>query len=117
MMSDAENWLTDQLKEYAGVTITYSRGASSVSLTATIGSTEFESDDSAGVYVRFRSIDFLVKASDLIISEAVITPARNDTITYDGDTYEVLPPGGQQVYQPTPHVKQLRIHTKQTAIG
>lgn len=116
------NHLIAAVKGNRGTAITYKRGGESVSITATVGGTEAESDETAGIYVRYRSRDYLIEAADLIISGSQTEPARGDTIeeTINGEThtFEVLPLGGEQAFAYSDHNhKQLRVHTRNTQIG
>jgi len=110
-------WLEGQRHLHLSHDVTYVRGAGSVTLAATIGRSVFEQVDSSGVLQRVEARDFLVRAQDLVIASAEITPARGDKIqeTIDGVvyTYEVLPFGGEPLWRWSDEAKiTRRIHTK-----
>lgn len=119
LLARGVDWLGTQRKTHMSDTVTYRRGAASVQLAATIGSTEFEQDDRAGLTTREQVRDYLIAAADLVLAGATVLPARGDRIEEidaAGTThfYEVLPlGGGKQHYRfSDPHRVTLRIHTK-----
>lgn len=119
LLQIGSDWLADQMKAHAGRSITYRRGANSVTVTATIGRTEFELDDEFGVLRKIESRDFLIAAADLVLNSVTVLPERGDeidetqgSVTY---TYEVMAPGKEPHYRfSDPYRRTLRIHTKQT---
>ena len=85
-----------------GETVTYTRGATAVEVTATRGSSLWTSEAVEGsVNVQERSDDWLIVASEL--TEAGITggPTRGDTITDESETvFRVMPPAStEQVWR------------------
>ena len=85
-----------------GETVTYARGATTVAVTATRGSSRWTSEAVEGsVNVDERSDDWLILATDL--TEAGITggPTRGDTITDENETvFRVMPSGStEQVWR------------------
>ena len=105
------------IRKTAGVTVTYSRSASSVVITAVPGTTMMETIDDQGSMLKVKVRDYRVLASDLIIDGDLVEPERGDQISeVIGATrfiHEVIGPAGQQ------HVRWsamdgsvLRIHTK-----
>lgn len=101
-------------------TVTYQRGAASVSVSATIGRTEFEQADSFGIIHRIESRDFLVRSVDLVLDGSATLPEPGDRILdSDGShmhIYEVMSPGGEPPFRfSDPYRKALRIHTKHVA--
>lgn len=114
LIKDGVDWFRSKLKAKAGVTITYTRGPNSVSVTATVGRTEYEREEASGVVLRFESRDFIVEADDLILNSVTVKPQDGDKIVYNGETYEVLSLDGARPYEPTDNYEtQWRIHTKQ----
>ena len=106
----------------AGLTITYTTSAGSVTLTggALQGATDFEVVIDGGLAERFTSADWLVSVADLVISGAAVTPARGDTIstTRNGatETYTVAAPEGEPVFAYLDRERtRYRIHSKQTS--
>ncbi len=78
----------------AGVTITYTRGSDTVEIQAVPGKTMFTSSSQMGFEVRSNSRDYIVRASDLILNEVVITPKRGDSITEGERKFNVMRPDG-----------------------
>lgn len=113
-------WLDDQRSSHMAQTVEYHRGYETISISATLGSTQFEVADEFGVTVEAKEVDFLVTAADLILNGAVAEPEVADRImwtrTSDGAkfTYEVLAiiGGGQSFRYADSHGTTLRIHTK-----
>lgn len=113
LLESAVAFAAAALRGNRGKTVLYQRGSDSVSIIATMGATEFERDDGDGVQVAFTAIDFLVSASDIVLSGTMSTPMRGDLIVSDGQTYEVLNITGQQHFtRMDPAGSMLRIHTK-----
>lgn len=99
--------------------VTYRRGDRAVyDVPATIGRTEYQQDDGAGVITRAESRDFLILACDLVIDGMPALPETGDRIeeTQGGTlfVYEVLPVGSMQPHYrySDPYRQTLRIHTK-----
>lgn len=119
LLQIGSDWLADQMKAHVGRSVTYRRGGDSVTVTATIGRTEFELDDEFGVLQKFESRDFLIPAADLVLNSVTVLPERGDEIdeTQGGTTYtyEVMAPGKEPHFRfSDPYRRTLRIHTKQT---
>lgn len=108
--------LAARVRSDAGNTITYARGASTVSVTATLGRTIFRTSTEYGV-TRTVSRDYLITADDLQLGGVRVIPVRGDRITEvdprgDSRTYEVLAPGGEDVWRYSDAQRQiLRVHT------
>lgn len=107
------------IRAAAGVTVTYSRGADTVSLTAVPGRTRYESNVPSGVVTEFQTRDYIIKAADLILAGSVTLPQDGDQITDvdaagDDVVYEAMSPGGDApswTFSDTART-HLRIHTK-----
>lgn len=119
LLADAASWLSEQRNAHLATEVTYSRGAASVSLSATIGRTIFESEDDlqVGNIRRIESRDFIVRAADLVLDSATVLPEDGDEIRIAvGATthvFEVLSPGDEPPFRPADlHRIDLRIHTK-----
>ena len=112
MLRDGAAWLTRQIANHASDPITYSRGAVSLSITATKGTTSFDSEQSDGSMIRFESIDYLIEAATLTPTMGL--PQDGDLI-HDGDhTYELLALNGAQPFRYSDrHRTIIRVHTKQ----
>ena len=110
-------WLADQLKTHASMEVVYQRGADQVTVSATIGKTEFEVDDGSGVIQRVQSRDYLIQTADLQFGGIPTLPAAGDRVRETiGDktyVYEAMAPGNEPHYcYSDPFRKLLRIHTK-----
>jgi len=100
-----------------GETVTFTRGAHSISLLAVRGSTAWErTAPFNGVRVGDRSTDWLIKQADLVDSGAAeIQPQRGDEISVDGVTFRVMPygPDNQLWMYHDRDRKYIRVHTKE----
>jgi len=117
VMQDGAAWLGAQLKQLVGVTITYTRGTSSVSLTATPTLHEYEIVDDEGFGIRMLSRDYLLHAADLVLAGAAIVPRSGDRITEVvggvSQVFEVMPLGQSHEFEPADTDGLLLIvHTK-----
>lgn len=101
------------LPESAGGAVTLSRGATTgATPNAAFGQTQFQVEVNGSVRVETSDRDFIIAAADYVIGSAT-TPARGDRITSGSEVYEVLAPGGADVYRKCdPQGIVLRIHTK-----
>jgi hypothetical protein len=95
MAADVDNVLLNT-DEFA-VTVTYSRGASSVTITAVVQASVFEVSNEFGV-TRIESRDYVIKPSSLNFGSGVTVPIRGDLITEGGNVYIVTAPDGAPVY-------------------
>lgn len=119
-MSTASDGLALHLQSLsgsAGVEITYSRDADSVTLTATPGETVFDALDQGGNVIQIISQDFIVARSDLVLSGAAVVPARNDKIvqTVNGAEIEyrlLIDFGLPHFREMDAYGKGFRLHTK-----
>lgn len=110
-------FLDDQRHKHMSRTVVYQRGAEAKEVLATIGRTEFEQADDAGLIHRVESRDFLVRAADLDLGTGPILPRAGDQVRETVGTqvfvYEVNAPGGQPPFRYSdPYRRVLRIHTK-----
>ena len=117
LLGQAAAWLDDQRVRHLSRPVTYARGEHSVEVQAAIGHTAFEVDDGTGVLEQYESRDFIVRAADLVLDGASVTPARGDRIREEQDgmvyVYEVMAPGREPCWRYSdPHRRALRIHTK-----
>jgi len=101
------------LKAAAGVSVLYARGGSSVTITAVQGRTDHEVIGAHGIVIdTARAVDWIVEAADLA-AESLDPPARGDTITVNGSTYELIPAGNGRWYSPwDTSGLGYRLHTK-----
>lgn len=97
----------------SGRSVTYTRGAGSVSLTCIPGQTQFSADSGDGIVTYTNTDDFLFLTSELIISGSAITPRKGDTITDNGTVHTVFCIGPDAQYRYTDQEKRIiRIHTR-----
>jgi hypothetical protein len=110
-------FLDDQRHRHMSRAVVYQRGPDIKELQATIGKTEFEQADDAGLIHRVESRDFLVRTADLDLGAGPILPRAGDQVRETVGTqvfvYEVNAPGGQPPFRHSdPYRRVLRIHTK-----
>ena len=119
LLRAGQEWLANQLKAHASCTVTYLRGASQVSVSATIGRTLMKLDDGyGGVRMEWTDRDFLIQPADLVLVGSQVLPERGDTIreAQAGKVYiyEVMAPGNEPHWRWSDTYRTLfRIHTKQ----
>ena len=77
LIEKGEATLSRLLEKDASVTIVYRRGEEAVSLPATVGMTEFETDAQFGIE-SFISRDYIVDREQLVTSAGLIEPERGD---------------------------------------
>ena len=118
LLEQAAAWLDDQRVRHMSRLVTYSRGAESVELAATLGSTTYEVTDDAGATVQTKATDFIVSAEGLVLGGGTVKPQPGDRINVPAGekvlVFEVLDLGGAGHYRPCdPAGRMLRIHAKQ----
>jgi len=122
MLRAGQEWLANQLKAHASITVVYLRGVNQTSVTAIIGRTLMKIEDGyGGVHLQWTDRDFLVPPEELVLADSQVLPERGDTIreTDNGKVYiyEVNAPGSEPPWRwSDPHRRLLRIHTKQIGI-
>ena len=124
LLQRGSDWLEDQRTKHATRVIVYQRGegGSSVEVQATIGKTEFDVDNGAGVLLRVESRDYLILTADLVLDGEQTAPKQGDLIReVVGEreyVYEVMAPGGAPHFRYSdPYRKTLRIHTKLLSVA
>ncbi len=110
-------FLDDQRHRHLSRTVLYRRSADEKEVQATIGKTEFEQADDAGLIHRVESRDFLIRASDLDLGAGPTLPRAGDQVRETSGSqvfvYEVNAPGGQPPFRYSdPYRRVLRVHTK-----
>lgn len=111
--------LLTSLKASGGVTVTYTQGATSGTLTAVATQDRLRiSDGAGGSFLLHTDASFLVGVADLE-AVGVDEPAEGDRVTHNGDTYEVMPlPGGEPPWRYTDATRVIwRIHTRRVTRG
>ena len=119
LFNKASKWLGRQRRTHATEWVYYYRGGAYARVRATIGATEFQRDDGAGLAITFHSTDFFIDAADLVVGGVRIVPDRGDRIVRgtleDGTTFELMnDPGTQSWKYADAYRRVYRIHTKQT---
>ena len=120
LLQTGSDWLANKLKAFASVNVIYQRGLEQVTVAATIGKTEFEIDDGAGILERFQTRDYLVHGSDLVLGGSPTLPKSGDHIhEIQGCVkfvYEVIAPGTAPCWRYSdPYRQVMRVHTKHVA--
>lgn len=77
----------------AGVSVTYTQGATSVTADAVPGSTPFESQTIDGLVRTDRTQDFTFRTAYF-----TLTPRRGDVIVWGDRKFEVIQPAGNRCY-------------------
>ena len=114
LFAKANDWLTTQVQAAAGESVTYTRNATSITLTAVVGRTVFASNAEGGARIEFGDRDYLIAAADLTFG----TPREGDRITdAAGLVFEVQEPGtGEPAWRYSdPDRTEFRIHVKRVA--
>lgn len=112
MLKEGAAWLNKQIADHARDPITYSRGAVSLTLYATIGNTAFDSEQADGSMIRYESRDYVIEAAKLV---PLLGLPQDGDLIHDGDhTYELLSLNGAQPFRYSDrHRTIIRVHTKQ----
>jgi hypothetical protein len=107
-------FLAAKLKSDASHEVTYARGAASVAVYATVGTSEHQNTDDDGVTEIVVTRDYLVTPADLVIAGSAVEPRPGDRITETiagaSETFEVMRTGTQPCFVRTGN--QWRIFTK-----
>ena len=117
MLERGSAFLDDRRHKHLSCTVIYQRGAEAKEVQATIGKTEFEQADDAGLIHRVESRDFLIRTESLDLGAGPTLPRAGDqvreTVGASMFVYEVNAPGGQPPFRYSdPYRRVLRIHTK-----
>lgn len=120
LLEHGASFLDSQRHAHMARAVVYQRGAAQVELNATIGRTEFEQGDEAGLIHRIESRDFILRTADLDLGEGPTAPKAGDRVRESVGSsvlvYEVSAPGGQPPWRYSdPYRKALRVHTKHIA--
>jgi len=112
LLASGAAFLHAKLVANASRSVTYRRGATEVTVLATIGRTPFRLEDD-GVRFRVETRDYLIAPADL---GALFPPVSGDRIqeTVDGviHTNEVTGPGGEPEWRWSgPDRQRMRVHT------
>lgn len=111
LLECGSRWLEDQRTKFCTRDVTYVRGVASAIVRATVGRTEFKTDDGETVRIEFTDRDFLILAIDLVLAGNPTLPERGDKVreSQSGTVYvfEVMDWRYSDPYRQT-----LRIETK-----
>ena len=118
LLEQGLGWLNDMRGKHMSQTVVYGRAGDSVEVQATLGRTEYEVTDEAGVTVQAVATDFIAAAADLVLSGQLVSPEPGDQIRVTAGAnvlvYEVMDLGGAGHYRPgDAYGNALRVHTKQ----
>lgn len=80
LLAYGSNWLENQRTKHCTREVMYARGGESFAVKATIGRTEFKSDNGETVRIEFTDRDFLILAADLVLAGQPITPKAGDQL-------------------------------------
>lgn len=112
----ALTWLDGKNQSYRTREMTYSRGASTVTVNAMRGRADFGGDQTDTAIIGWDGADFLIRPSEIVISAAEVLPEPGDRITetVGSDTFifEVMSPAGFAHYEWIDGNRRLRIHAK-----
>ena len=111
LLERGSRWLEQRRTEHCSQDVSYVRGSDSVAVKATIGRTQYETDDNQTVRIDFTDRDFLILADDLVLAGVTVTPKPGDRVreTHGDQTliFEVIDWRYSDPYRQT-----LRIETK-----
>lgn len=103
------------IRSLAGGPITYHAGSATIPIALAVeGSTAYDSEDSEGVKVTARSVDFLLPVADLVVGDQAVEPTAGHWIEKGAKKFEVLPLGQEPCYRYSdPNRSEYRVHTKE----
>ena len=93
LLSDGVSWLSDQLRQSAGVTVSIKRATSTTTgITAVMDNANYEIEGDAGTITRVRLRDWWIAKADYKIAAVVVEPKAGDRIIdSDGAEWEIAP--------------------------
>lgn len=107
-LADGASWLGGKLQSQAATSISYVRGGTSLSITATRGASGRQIDQLTGI-ISWHDQDWLIPATVLTNGP----PRTGDKIVTATETYEVLPPTGEDCWRWSDNNQTIyRIHSK-----
>ena len=120
LMASGTAFLNRSVKATHGVTVVYSRGAVSATLTAVVGRTVFSRNTPNGAAVEIGERDYLINVADLVLSGSAVEPVKGDRITevINGISlvFEIVPPLGEPAWRYSdPSRTKYRLHMKKVA--
>lgn len=110
MLADAAQNLANSLDDFASSLITYKRNSDSAAMLASVGNPEIEVEIKEDLGLAASMQVFIVRKTNLPAFAS--TPAVNDEIIYNGDTYRTFPFNGPFVWEKSdPFGVRIRIYT------
>ena len=118
LFAKLKDWLPGQAKQVAGVSVTYTRGATTRTITALEGRTAFAAQPVEGPRIEFGDRDYLILATDLAaLGEPVLGDRISQAFAGQTEVYEVITPGtGDPAWRwSDPGHTIYRLHTKRVS--
>jgi len=114
LFSRAATFLNRAMKDADPCSVSYTRGATTLSFTAWIGRTVFASNRQNAARIEFGEIDFLMEPSDLgSLSEPTVGDRIACTLNGVALTFEIMPIPGEPAWRYSdPQRTRLRVHAK-----
>ena len=111
LLDKGSAWLESQRTQHMTHDVTYARGIIMATVKATIGRTEYETDDGQVVRTEFTDRDFLISVADLILNGIATLPEEGDQIREThGDKVLIFEVMGWRYSDP--YRRTFRIETK-----
>lgn len=93
LFGNASTWLSTQLEYAAGVTVSYTRSDTTVSITAVVGQTLDVSQANTGTLTEYGERDYLIKATEITsLGEPLIGDRITETLAGSSHVFEVMSP-------------------------
>ena len=115
LLADGQTMLNRLLKTAGGVSIIYTRGAKSITMTAIPGRTVFASNMVDGARIEFGDRDYLIAVADLTFGEPALGDRITEAVTDGTRIFEVMTPNtGEPAWRFSDQGRTLwRVHTKE----
>lgn len=118
LFAKLRDWLPGQAAQAAGVSVTYTRGATSRTVTALVGRTVFSSNLDGGPRIEFGDRDYLIESSEMTaFGDPAIGDRITETLAGSQRVWEVMTPGtGEPAWRwSDPQHTRYRVHTTQVS--
>ena len=112
ILADSNAWLEGERHLYLTQSITIKQGLVSVSLSATIGETEYQAEDTEGNVIVTQSVDFIVRPEDLGGLTLTSGDKVERTVGSEVLEYEVWAPRGEDFFHYDTMRTSIRINTQ-----
>ena len=80
LLDKGSAWLESQRSKHMTRDVTYARGLIAAVVKATVGRTEYETDDGQVVRTEFTDRDFLISVADLVLDGSPTLPDEGDQV-------------------------------------